>query len=258
MSSREIHSVLLGILEQVVSICQANRIEYFLIGGGCLGIVRHEGGFVPWDDDLDLAVWAGDMPRLFEALTELPDRFRVQRTRERYNPMIRVMDNRTRTIGTDANGGGVFVEIIPASHWRSRSWKAFDNYLGSLRARINKDGKSAARRLTRMLGAQRLVQIAETYLSERMAFPLFARQDARLRRTGRGVISGACGRNWIGVYEHDVIYPLKSASFCGMTVNVPCDLERFLRVRYGPAFLEIPDKSERWGHFHRAEWVEHP
>lgn len=59
--------VLLHMAEDIIGVCEENKIYYQLAGGSALGAVRH-GGFIPWDDDIDLNLLSGDMDRLSAAL----------------------------------------------------------------------------------------------------------------------------------------------------------------------------------------------
>ena len=68
----------LTVLSEIDRICTKHNIRYFADWGTILGAVRH-GGYVPWDDDLDICMLRDDYTRFREvAPLELPERFEIQ------------------------------------------------------------------------------------------------------------------------------------------------------------------------------------
>lgn len=52
-SVRNVQNKILEIMKYIDTLCRKNGITYYIMGGTALGAVRH-GGFIPWDDDLDI------------------------------------------------------------------------------------------------------------------------------------------------------------------------------------------------------------
>lgn len=50
---KDVQNKILEIMIFIDKICRENNIVYYIMGGTALGAVRH-GGFIPWDDDLDI------------------------------------------------------------------------------------------------------------------------------------------------------------------------------------------------------------
>lgn len=118
---RECQLKQLGILEEVDRICKKHDIGYWLDGGSLLGAVRH-GGFIPWDDDIDIAMTQKDLKHFCKvAPSELREGLFLQTEESEPSakePIIKIRDNNSLYLeGSDILGApynkGVFIDIFP-------------------------------------------------------------------------------------------------------------------------------------------------
>jgi len=70
-------AVMLDMLIAFDALCRKHGISYVADGGTMLGVERH-GGFVPWDDDVDLIMKRPEYEKLLEVVHELPEPYFFQ------------------------------------------------------------------------------------------------------------------------------------------------------------------------------------
>lgn len=116
-----IRNIEIEILDYIVSICNSNKLRYFLAGGTLLGAIRHE-GLIPWDDDIDIAMPRRDYEKIIRILKKNSANFKYQLcsigTNRKYeHPFIKVYDNRTvmqeQHSYNKQLGYGVYIDIFP-------------------------------------------------------------------------------------------------------------------------------------------------
>lgn len=130
---REFHGRLCDLMQRVHDICIENGINYTLIGGSLIGAIRHH-GFIPWDDDMDIA-----MP--YEDFIRFRDIVFVNRydwlefdlagySADYFSPFIKAYDNRTTFVEGDRqeNPKGIFIDIFPVVYAGDSKEEALREY----------------------------------------------------------------------------------------------------------------------------------
>lgn len=108
------------ILDYFVSICNENKLSYFLAYGTLLGAVRHM-GFIPWDDDIDVYMPAVDYYKLKEIMKRNPDKqyfYQSLETEKYYNlTFAKIRMNGTEAIEKknqyEKMHKGIYIDIFP-------------------------------------------------------------------------------------------------------------------------------------------------
>ena len=68
---------LLGLLVYFDEVCEKNHLRYYAIGGTFLGAIRHK-GFIPWDNDIDVAMPRVDYDKVVEIISNRNDGFVIE------------------------------------------------------------------------------------------------------------------------------------------------------------------------------------
>ncbi len=110
----------LDLLRAFIDICEKHNLKYFLLGGSCLGAVRHK-GFIPWDDDIDVGLLRDDYERFLAiAQKELPENIFLQtrKTDSEYPMNFAKLRNSNTTfieksIRNKKINHGVYIDIFP-------------------------------------------------------------------------------------------------------------------------------------------------
>ncbi len=117
---RKVQLLELKVLKEIKRVCTKHNIKYFLTGGTLIGAVRHK-GFIPWDDDIDIAMMRPDYDRFLEiAPKELGPEFSLLAIQ--HDPKIGTFFSKVVLNGTtyrnvqqpdDAKNFGFLVDVLP-------------------------------------------------------------------------------------------------------------------------------------------------
>ena len=257
LSLREVQLMQLELMKEVDSVCRKHNITYYLIAGSCLGAVRH-GGFIPWDDDIDIAMMRSDYNRfasIFNKEFDLHKYFLQNYDSDRqFSPALsRICIKGTfvdlkseRHLKTCKN---TYIDVFP-----------LDNVPDDEKSR--KLHKDRLRILDRLIGLKQYhlyrntiwERITKSFVSLLLCvLPLRYLQLRRVKEMTRySSVDTKCVCSTVSKYGYDrqvmdrKIYGVPARIvFEVIEVNVPEYTSEYLQLLYGNNYMQIPPKNKR-------------
>ena len=261
---------LLEMYNDLKSLCIRNNLLLILVGGPALGAARHK-GFIPWDDDLDVALIREHYNKLIALLEngELCNDYDFtypSKLKDSKNLFLKIYKRGTtnREISDEYTPfpKGIYLDVFPIDFAHKpgllNRLKSFVAQLWSFTSVCvlyrkyksekykefmmqSKDGEKRYR-LRMFIG-----KIASIISHERWAygFDKFVQ-----KKVNTGYITIPTGRKGYAgeTLQYDIMFPPRECDFEGIKVNVPGDLEQYLTNLYGN-YLEIPPVEKRERHY---------
>lgn len=256
----------LNILYDFIQVCEKYHLNYFLIWGTAIGAVRH-GGFIPWDDDIDVGMLREDYNRFLEVWEqELGDRyyFTTPVTMKGYAGMIPKLQRKGTTFIPNASRTmkcelcmhiDIFIydnmdddELIAKKKIKATRRLAHIVFLcGSpypiitMKGLIGVCAKVACFFVHYMF---RFLHISPAKLYQRFeAISVSANdKDTKEITTYQSV---AAFRNSI---TREDIFPLQDIQFEDLTVKIPNHNDKILRQAYKGDYMTLPKEEDRVNH----------
>lgn len=258
----------LGILKDIDRVCNELSITYWLDSGSVLGAVRH-GGFIPWDDDIDLGMPRDDYERFLKlAPAALGERYRVTSPAtcpQQAALFAKVMLAGTRfaTDETEEAGfeQGIFVDVFPYDAvcaapaaakrqrracmlWQSVSYLYHSGHIVVPHGGVLGAAEHAACRVAHAL-------VKALFSPARIARGFDAAAKAAHDDAAANTLMASSYATF-EPYPRAMLLPVRPIAFEGCEFPVPADTEGYLRQQYGETWRDLPPESQRRNHAPKA------
>lgn len=250
---RKIQDIEKGILSSFIAICEKHNLTYYLYGGTLLGCIRN-GGFIPWDDDIDVSMPLNDyLVFLSIAQNELPYYYFLQTTKtDRYYslPYSKIRDTRTSFVEMTTRKrkrmvGGVFIDIMPMYPVESEYLKPIEKfYLFLLKHRIMFSYSSISYHFVKHI----FKKIALFFISIPLIFFTPNKTAEKIERFWEAKSNLATFRFYKlpgkRIFDRNLYCSVVKKDFDDLIACVPNEYDRLLKQLYGQ-YMVLPSLDKR-------------
>ena len=254
---KKLHSSEVKILDEIVRVCNENNLQYFLIGGTLLGAVRHK-GFIPWDDDLDIAMPREDYEKFLQIansclkkdfvldyINENPDYWLVFAKVRIKNSLMEVSNVLEEYPGEK----GIWVDIFPLdsiANENSFTFKIRGTIIQKLKAIYIMKSKYA---LTDSERLRNLLPLFKKISMQKMNNIITKMMIAKNKPQNIYIVNYG-SQYGIKKQTHlkEKYFPAAEVEFEGKMYKAPRDYDYVLKKIYGDNYMELPPIEKRVTH----------
>lgn len=207
------------LLRIVDKVCRKHHLTYWLDAGTLLGAVRHE-GFIPWDDDMDIAMIRSDYERALPILKEELGKYGIQAEETKEDTIGRI------GITYHHKETGLNIDLFPfefssVDPANPEEIRYYDNRCSKYKkVWMRKKGK---------ISREEMFSVRKKYLpeicNENQAKSILDCPDWYARPT---------------VYPKEDVFPVTRLPFEGYEFSVPHQAQHYLETAYGPQYMSFP------------------
>ena len=264
---KKLQTIETSILYDFDQLCRKHGIKYFGCGGTAIGVVRH-GGFIPWDDDIDIAMTGKDYDKFLKVaqLPEYTDKYKLVNAET--VPSYPLMTSRWCKRGTKFKEEslshikeemGIFLDIfcfdnIPDNEfmmkihaWRCWFWGKLlilywlDTpvlYDSGIIKTIELIGCKAAHQILHFL------PVSPSFLYSKAKKVTTEFENKKTKRVNYLHDPKPC----MSIMNKSDIFPLTRMKFDNITVSEPRNIHAYLSQRYGEGYMTLPPENKRHNH----------
>ena len=243
---RMLQMKLLEMLKDIDKVCQKHQIPYWMSGGSALGAVRHQ-GFIPWDDDMDIAMMREDYEAFQKVVKELDkEKYTVQcfETYPEYTVTVPAMKIRlngtwcqeynTLLRNRCKDSDGIFIDVfivdyVSETKWKDFVWRCRNGVLMVLITLLENIGMNP------LLLKKRFVRNAKKYGEINQNSPLI------------GYDITWCFNSFIHpvVYPKESVFPIQYVKFDDTLLPIPKRPKDMLDIEISPKHMSYPPEADQ-------------
>ncbi len=251
---KEVQQVQLELLRKFVQLCEENNIAYYAVYGTLLGAERHK-GFIPWDDDVDVAIWRKDAEKLKQIVKKSPidscDFVFSDEEKDFHCNVIKFQNRNTTSVNLHffdpmgKYGIGIDVEIIDYTFSGYRLRKAKHSLLQFIYQLLYMKQYGETFFLLQNIAPKRKKRLKA--LSSRV------KKNTLIKWMERVAGSHGFGKKCCSIYTYEQHHDLRSdwfrqsrkLPFEGMQISAPLHYTECLKSMYGEDYNQLPPENER-------------
>ena len=232
---------MLDMLLYLDKVCREQKISYRIDAGNVLGAIRH-GGFIPWDDDIDIVLSSKDYNKLWRYLIENPHKqYKLQSFKTDYGyvgawAVLRDIKSeyiQDSKIHNARKYRGLQIDIFP---YENRVIKLLYKFSGCITIC---NGKLF---VGKYMPIARFIYIIQYYILH----PIF--RCLGILFGNRHVFMHCYGSTFKVQHSKEALYPFKTITFEGYEFMGPADPYLYCKEHYGDNYMDLPNDNKRNHH----------